>query len=63
MEPNVSVPMAKATSPAAVVEPDPAEDPLDPSSCSICFSFDIDRNQQIEPLLDGLLTLRYLFGY
>ncbi len=32
IDPHVSVPMAKATSPAAVAEPDPADDPLDPSS-------------------------------
>ncbi len=32
IEPHVSVPMAKATRPAAVAEPEPAEDPLDPSS-------------------------------
>jgi hypothetical protein len=32
MEPSVSVPMAKAQSPAAVAEADPALDPLDPSS-------------------------------
>ena len=32
MDPWVSVPMAKATHPAAVADPGPAEDPLDPSS-------------------------------
>src|ERR671911_3021059 len=30
IEPRVSVPMEKPTSPAAVAEPGPAEDPLDP---------------------------------
>jgi hypothetical protein len=32
IEPRVSVPIAKTTSPAAVAEPGPAEDPLDPRS-------------------------------
>ena len=32
MEPRVSVPMENPTSPAAVAEPGPAEEPLDPSS-------------------------------
>ena len=32
MEPQVSVPMANGTSPAAVAAADPAEDPLEPSS-------------------------------
>ena len=31
MDPSVSVPMAKAQSPAAVAEAEPALDPLDPS--------------------------------
>ena len=31
IEPSVSVPRLKATSPAAVAEPDPADEPLDPS--------------------------------
>ena len=30
MEPNVSLPMEKATNPAAVAAAGPAEDPLDP---------------------------------
>src|SRR5687767_6658695 len=34
IEPNVSVPTAKATRPALVAEADPAEEPLDP-----CFRF------------------------
>ena len=32
MEPPVSVPMANPTKPAAVAAPDPAEDPLEPTS-------------------------------
>ena len=32
MEPPVSVPMAKPTRPAAGAAPEPAEEPLDPSS-------------------------------
>src|ERR1700729_2776722 len=32
IEPSVSVPRLKATSPAAVAEPEPALDPLDPSA-------------------------------
>src|SRR6516162_433988 len=32
IDPKVSVPMLKPTSPAAVAEPDPALDPLEPSS-------------------------------
>jgi len=31
MEPSVSVPRLKATRPAAVAEPEPADEPLDPS--------------------------------
>ena len=32
MEPRVSVPIANPTSPAAVAAPEPADEPLDPSS-------------------------------
>ena len=32
LEPPVSVPMEKPTKPAAVAAPDPAEDPLEPTS-------------------------------
>jgi len=34
MEPQVSVPMAKGSSPAAVAAADPAEEPLEPSTKS-----------------------------
>src|SRR6185369_1804489 len=34
MEPRVSVPTEKPTSPAAVAEPEPAEEPLEPRSYS-----------------------------
>jgi hypothetical protein len=33
MDPRVSVPIEKPTSPAAVAEPGPADDPLDPPRC------------------------------
>ena len=38
-------------------------DPLDPLSCASCFTLDIDEDGQAEPLTDGLLLLRYLFGF
>ena len=39
-------------------------DPLDPLSCEIgCFSFDVDLSLQAEPLTDGLLVIRHLFGF
>src|SRR5512133_3690729 len=34
IEPSVSVPMEKATQPAAVAEAEPADDPLDPWDCA-----------------------------
>ena len=37
--------------------------PLNPSSCPGCFSFDIDQNDLTQPLTDGLLVIRYLFGF
>ena len=39
-------------------------DPLDPFSClNGCISFDIDANLETKPLTDGLLVIRYLFGF
>ena len=39
-------------------------DPLDPRSCSEgCFSFDVDENLEAQPLTDGLLVIRHLFGF
>ena len=39
-------------------------DPLDRFSCkSGCFSFDVDANLETKPLTDGLLVIRYLFGF
>src|SRR5688572_11182339 len=40
IEPSVSVPIEKPTSPAAVAEPDPADEPLDPCCASSgCHGF------------------------
>ena len=39
-------------------------DPLDRFSCKTgCFSFDVDANLETKPLTDGLLVIRYLFGF
>ena len=39
-------------------------DPLSRFSCkSGCFSFDIDENSEAQPLTDGLLVIRHLFGF
>lgn len=38
-------------------------DPLTASSCPDCFSFDIDNDGEAKALTDGLLVLRYLFGF
>ena len=39
-------------------------DPLSRFSCrSGCFSFDIDESLQAQPLTDGLLVIRHLFGF
>ena len=28
-----------------------------------CFSFDVDENLEAQPLTDGLLVIRHLFGF
>ena len=39
-------------------------DPLSSFSCrSGCFSFDVDENLEAQPLTDGLLVIRHLFGF
>ena len=39
-------------------------DPLSRFSCrSGCFSFDVDESLQAQPLTDGLLVIRHLFGF
>ena len=39
-------------------------DPLNAFSCkSGCFSFDVDESLQAQPLTDGLLVIRHLFGF
>ena len=39
-------------------------DPLNRFSCrSGCFSFDVDENLEAQPLTDGLLVIRHLFGF
>ena len=39
-------------------------DPLDASSCIPgCFSFDVDQSLEAQPLTDGLLVIRHLFGF
>ncbi|MBT5010259.1 MAG: hypothetical protein HOM49_09590, partial [Gammaproteobacteria bacterium] len=39
-------------------------DPLNRFSCrSGCFSFDVDESLQAQPLTDGLLIIRHLFGF
>ena len=37
---------------------------LDDGSCRTgCFNFDVDENLEAEPLTDGLLVIRHLFGF
>ena len=39
-------------------------DPLSRFSCkSGCFSFDVDESRAAQPLTDGLLVIRHLFGF
>jgi hypothetical protein len=39
-------------------------DPLSRFSCKTgCFSFDVDENLEAQPLTDGLLVIRHLFGF
>ena len=39
-------------------------DPLNRFSCRTgCFSFDVDENLEAQPLTDGLLVIRHLFGF
>ena len=39
-------------------------DPLNRFSCKTgCFSFDVDESLKAEPLTDGLLVIRHLFGF
>ena len=39
-------------------------DPLNRFSCrSGCFSFDVDETLEAQPLTDGLLVIRHLFGF
>jgi poly(3-hydroxybutyrate) depolymerase len=39
-------------------------DPLSRFSCRAgCFSFDVDENLEVQPLTDGLLVIRHLFGF
>ena len=39
-------------------------DPLNRFSCKTgCFSFDVDENLEAQPLTDGLLVIRHLFGF
>jgi hypothetical protein len=46
-----------------LVESAKGTDPLDPTSCPECFSLDIDKNGQVAPLTDGLIIMRFLFGF
>ena len=48
IDPQVSVPMAKATSPAAVADAEPAEDPLDP--CLRFHGFFVTPPYHISPI-------------
>ena len=38
-------------------------EPLDRYDCNGCFDFDIDIDGETAALTDGLLLLRYLFGF
>ena len=44
-------------------EADDGTDPLNQYSCNGCFDFDIDIDDETSALTDGLLVLRYLFGF
>ena len=48
IEPHVSVPMANPTSPAAVAEADPADEPLEP--CSRFQGFFVFPSNQTSPM-------------
>ena len=38
--------------------------PLNPQSCPVgCFTFDVDESGETKALSDGLLVIRYLFGF
>ena len=41
----------------------PVSDDSDVNPCLDCFSWDVDGNGKAEPLTDGLIVLRYLFGF
>ena len=47
IEPRVSVPIAKPTNPAAVAEPGPAEEPLEP--CSVFQGLSVRPPNQRSP--------------
>ena len=52
--------MASATSKKSI----DGTNPLSRFSCkSGCFSFDVDENLEAQPLTDGLLVIRHLFGF
>jgi Zn-dependent metalloprotease/alpha-tubulin suppressor-like RCC1 family protein len=44
-------------------EEEAGTDPLNASSCPGCFTWDIDADGEAKPLTDGLLVIRYLFGF
>ena len=44
-------------------EADDGTDPLNQYSCTSCFDFDIDIDDETSALTDGLLVLRHLFGF
>ena len=56
IEPRVSVPIEKPTSPAAIDEPGPADEPLDP--CSVFQGFRVrppnQRSQDASAPIDSL---------
>ena len=37
--------------------------PLSAASCPGCFNWDIDDDGEVKPLTDGLIVIRYLFGF
>ena len=41
----------------------PVSDDSEIHPCLDCFSWDVDGNGKAEPLTDGLIVLRYLFGF
>ena len=51
MDPHVSVPMEKGTSPAAVAEAEPADDPEEP--CSISHGFRVFPLNHTSPLANA----------